>query len=136
MSRIGRWGGVRGGSEFFGPPPGGPPSAPPSKNLLGHFYEIVNTSSKPLAQAQSIGTLFGQIGVRGGSVDMSNSLRQTRLGAGRGVSQANGAAIHSKLPKLCQHEIVNRIMRKWKQCGTVQASCGCLVGHLCTSVRI
>jgi len=45
-------------------------------------------------------------------VDISNSQRHTRSGAGRGVSQANGAAIHSKLPGLCQHEIVSRIMRK------------------------
>jgi len=83
---------------------------PPSKNLLGHFYEILNMSSEPSAQAQSIGTLLGQIGLRGGSVDMSNSQRHKRLGAGRGVSQANGAAIHSKLPGLCQHELVSRIM--------------------------
>jgi len=79
---------------------------------------------------------LGNLGQGGGSVDMSNSQRHTRLGAGRGVSQANGVAIHSKLQGLCQHEIVSRIMRKWKQCGTVRASCGCLVGHLCKGVRI
>jgi hypothetical protein len=39
------------------------------------------------------------------------------LGAGRGVSQANGAAIHSKPLGLCQHEIVSKILKKWKQCG-------------------
>ena len=41
---------------------------------------------------------------------MSKSQRLKRSGAGRGVSQANGAAIHSKLPGLCQHELVSRIM--------------------------
>ena len=67
---------------------------------------------------------------------MSKSQRHTRLGAGRGVSQANGAVIHFKLPGLCQHEIVSGIMKKRKQCGAVQASCGCLVGHVGTGVRI
>jgi len=72
----------------------------------------------------------------GGSVDMSKSQRHTRLGAGRGVSHANGAAIHPKLTGLCQHEIVSEILKKWKYCGTVQASCGCVVGHMCMGVRI
>jgi hypothetical protein len=103
MSQIGGGEGVWGGPDFF-----------------GNF----NISSESSAQAQSIGTLFGQIGLRGGTVDMSNSQRHTRLGAGRGVRQANGEAIHSKLPGLCQHEIVRKILKKWKQCGTVQARCG------------
>ena len=49
--------------------------------------------------------------------------------AGRGVSQANGAAIHSKLPGLCQHEIVSGILKKGSitDYGVVQASYGCLV---------
>jgi len=68
-------------------------------------------------------------------VDMSESQGHTRSGAGRGVSQANGAATHSKLLGLCQHEIVSKILKKWKQCGAVQASCGCLVGHVCMGVR-
>ena len=128
MSQIGRGAGGGGVQSFWDPP---------SKILLGHSYEILSISSESSAQAQSIGTLLGQIGLRwGGPVDVSNSQRHTRSGAGRRVSQANGAAIHSKLPGLCQHEIVRRIMRKWKQCGTVQASCGCLVGHLCMGVRI
>jgi hypothetical protein len=67
---------------------------------------------------------------------MSKSQRHTCLGAGRGVSQVTGAAIHSKLTGLCQHEIVSRILKKWKQCGAVQASCGCLVGHVCMGVHI
>jgi len=46
----------------------------------------------------SIGTLFEEIRLNGGSVDKPTSQRQTRLGAGRGVSQAKGEAIHSKLP--------------------------------------
>ena len=59
---------------------------------------------------------------------MSKSQRHTRSGAGRGVSQANKAAIYPKLTGLCQHEIVSGILKEWKQCGTVQASYGCLVG--------
>ena len=69
-------------------------------------------------------------------MDMSKSQRLKRSGAGRGVSQANGAAIHSKLPGLCQHEIVSKILKKWKQCWTVHASYGCPVGHVCMGVRI
>ena len=67
---------------------------------------------------------------------MSKSQRLTLLGAGRKVSQANGAAVHSKLSGLCQHEIVSGILKKWKQYGTVQASYGCLVGHVCMGVSI
>jgi len=39
-------------------------------------------------------------------VDMSKIQRHTDSGAGRGVSQANEAAIYPKLTGLCQHEIV------------------------------
>ena len=42
------------------------------------------------------------------------------------MSQANGAAIHSKFPGLCQHEIVSGTLEERKQCGVVQASTGCL----------
>ena len=69
-------------------------------------------------------------------MDMSKSQRHTRSGAGRGISQANEAAIHSKLPEFCQHKIVSGILKKWIQCGTVQASYGCLVGRVCVGVRI
>jgi hypothetical protein len=69
-------------------------------------------------------------------VDMSKSQGHTRSSAGRGVSQANEAAICPKLTTLCQHEIVGGILKKWKQCWTVHASYGCLVGHVCTGVRI
>jgi hypothetical protein len=120
-------GGVRGGLEVFGPP---------SKNLLGHSYENLNPSAESSAQAQSTGTLFEQIGLRRGSVDLSKSQRHTRSGAGRGVSQANKAAIYPKLTGLCQHEIVSGVLKNWKQCGTVQASYGCLVGHVCMGIRI
>jgi hypothetical protein len=67
---------------------------------------------------------------------MSQSQRHKRSIAGCGVSQANGAAIHSKLPGLCQHEIVSRILKKRKQCGVVQASYGFLVSHVGMGVRI
>ena len=74
--------------------------------------------------------------VKGGSIDMSKSQRHTRSGAGCGVSQTNGAAFPYKVPELCQHEIVSGFLKKWKQCGAVQASCGCLVSHVCMDVRI
>jgi hypothetical protein len=48
-------------------------------------------------------------------VDIFKSQRHTRSGAGRGVSQANGTA--PKLTGLCQHEIVSKTLKKWKQCG-------------------
>ena len=92
---------------------------PPSRILLGHFHGIVNISSESSAQAPSIDTRFGCIGLQGVSVDMSKSQRHTRSSADRGVSQANEAAIHPKLTGLCQHEIVSGILKKWKQCGTV-----------------
>jgi len=44
------------------------------------------------------------------------------------VRQDNGAAIHSKLPGLCQHGLV-RIIMLWKPCGAVQAS-SCVHGRL------
>ena len=44
---------------------------------------------------------------------MSTNQRHTRWGAGRGVSQANEAAINPKLTGLCQHEIVSEIQKKW-----------------------
>jgi len=69
-------------------------------------------------------------------VDTTKSQRHARSGACRGVSQANGAAIHSNLPGSCQHEIVSGILKEWKQRGAVQASCGCLVGHVCMGVCI
>ena len=69
-------------------------------------------------------------------MDMSKIKRHTRSGAGRGVSKANGAATHPKLTEWGQHEMVREILKEWKQCGTVQASCGCLVGHVCMGVRI
>ena len=58
----GEWGGAGGGQTFLDPP---------SRKLLGHYYEILNMSSESSAQAQSIGTLFEQIGLRGGTVDMA-----------------------------------------------------------------
>jgi hypothetical protein len=61
---------------------------------------------------------------------MSIIQRHVRSGVGHGVSHANGAAIHSKPPGLCQHEIVSGALKKWKQFEAVQASCGCLVGHV------
>ena len=63
---------------------------------------------------------------------MSKSQRHTRSGAGRGVSQANEAAIYPKLTGLCQHGN----LKKLKQCWTVQAIYGCLVGHVCMGVHI
>ena len=95
-----------GGSEFYfwNPPP----------SILGYSCEILNIPSE---SSTSIGTLFGQVGLRGVPVDMSKSWRHTRSGAGRGVSQANGAANHPKLTGLCQHEIASKTLKKWKQCG-------------------
>ena len=69
-------------------------------------------------------------------MDLPKRQRHTRSSAGRGVSQANEGAIYPKLTGLCQHEIVNGILKKRKQCGTVQASYGYLVGHVCMGVRI
>ena len=96
----------RGGAHrvFWTPPP----------KIYGHSYEILNTSSESPAQARSIGTLFEQFGLKGGSVDMSKSQRHTRSGAGRGVSQANEATIYPKLTGLCQLEIVSGNLKKWK----------------------
>ena len=69
-------------------------------------------------------------------MDMSKSQRHTCSGAGSGVSHANEAAISLKLTGLCQHAVVSGILKNWKQCGTVQASYGCLVGHVLMGVHI
>ena len=67
MGRIG--GGAGGGLSFLDPP---------SKNLLGHSYKILNISAESSAQAQSIGTLFEQIGLRGGGLWTCSKVRGTR----------------------------------------------------------
>ena len=120
--------GSGGGSEFFGPPLQkftGP--------LLRNFKYIIGIfGSSPVNWHP-----FGANWVVGwGSVDMSKSQRHTRSGACSGASQADEAAIYPKLTGLCQHEIVSGILMKWKQGGTVQASYGCLVGHVFMGVRI
>jgi hypothetical protein len=75
-----------GGSELFW---GGPKHFWP---LLRHFNCIIGIlSSSPVDWHP-----FEQIGLREGSVDMSKRQRHTRSSTGRGVSQANEAAIHSK----------------------------------------
>ena len=48
---------------------------------------------------------------------MSKIQRHPRSGAGRGVSQDNGAAIHSKLPGLCPHYIVSGILKNGSNVG-------------------
>ena len=63
----GGWWGVEGkftGFQFWDPP---------SRILLGHFQGTVNKSLESSAQAQSIGTLFEQIGLRGGSGHVQKS---------------------------------------------------------------
>jgi len=64
-------------------------------------------------------------------VDMSKSQRHTRLGAGRGVSQANGAAFHSKLTKLCQHRVINGNLKAMWDCASQLWVPGrsCMHGH-------
>ena len=59
---------------------GGVPSFldPPSRIFLVHFLENINTSAESSAQAQSIGTLFEQIGFRGGSGGNVRKVRGTR----------------------------------------------------------
>ena len=107
---------------------------PPSKNysaLLQNFKYISGILSPSTVDWHPL----GHNGLRGGPVDMSKSQRHTRSGARHGVSQANEAAIYPKLTELRQHEIVSGILKNWKQCGTMQASYGCLVGHVCMGVR-
>ena len=85
---------------------------PPSKNLLGHSYKILIYQRNPQLKPSRFAPFLGNLDLGGGSVDMSKSQRHTRSGAGRGISQANGAAIHFKLPELRQHEIISGIMKK------------------------
>jgi len=121
-----RRGGGAGGSRVFWTPPPKIYWVTPTKFQIYHR----NVQLKPS------GTLFEQIELRGGSVDMSKSQRHTRSGVGHGVSHANEAAINPKLTGLCQHEMVSGIPKNWKCCGTVQAIYGCLVGHVFMGVRI
>ena len=57
-----------------------------SSSFLGQSYGALNAASESSAQAQSIATLFEQIGYKGVSVDRSKSQRHMLSGAGRGVS--------------------------------------------------
>jgi len=126
MSRIGG-GGVRGVQSFLDPP---------SKNLPGHSYEISNLSSESSAQIQSIGTLFEQIGLRKGVCGHVQKSEAHALGCRPRVESSQWSSNSPQLTGLCQHEIVSGILKKWKYCGAVQASYGCLVGHVCMGVRI
>ena len=124
-------GGVWVGSEFFEPP-----FALPAK-FTGPLLRDFKYISGILSSSSVDWYPFEANWVTGGgSVDMSKSQRHMRSGADRGVSQANEAAINPKLTGLCQDEIVRGILKKWKQCGTVQANYGCLVGYMCMGVRI
>ena len=69
MGPIGGGGGSGEGSDFFGPP---------YQNFMGHSYAILNTSSESSAQVQSIGTLFEEIGLRGGGLWTCPKSRGTR----------------------------------------------------------
>ena len=88
---------LQGGSEFF---KGG------LQNFSGPLLQNLKYTVGILSLSPVDWHPFRANWVKGGSMDMSKSQRHMRLGAGRGVSQANGAAIHPKLTGLCQHEIV------------------------------
>jgi len=74
------------GVRFFG---GGPKHFWPLLRLFNYTVGIL--SSSPVDWHPFWANL-----VKGGFVDMSKRQRHTRSGTGRGVSQANEAAIHSK----------------------------------------
>ena len=123
-----REGGSGGGPSFFGPP---------LQNFTGPLLRNIKYISGILSSSPVDWHPFRANWIKGGgSVDMFKSQRHTRSGAGRGLSEANEAANYPKLTGLCQHEIVSGNLKKWKQCETVQASYGCLVGHVCMGVRI
>jgi hypothetical protein len=120
-------GGGRGRSDFFGPP-----LQKITGPLLRNFEYVIGIfSSSPVDWHP-----FRANWVKGGDCGHGLKSEARALGAGRGVSQANEAAIYPKLTELCQHDIVCGILKNCKQCGTVQASYGCLVGHVCMGVRI
>jgi len=64
---------------------------------------------------------------------MSTSQRGAQLGC-RLRGEASQRSSH--LPRSCQHKILGGMLKKWEQFGTVQASYGCLVDHVCIGVRI
>ena len=68
MGPIGKGGG-RGGPEFLGPP---------HQNFTGPLLRKFKISSESSAQAQSIGTLFEQIGLRGWGLWTCPKVRGTR----------------------------------------------------------
>ena len=113
------WGGLQ---DFSGP-------------LLRNFKYIVGILSSSPVDSHPFWANWVKGGVCG-HVQNSEAHAHTRSSAGLGVSQANEAAINLKLTGLCQHEIVSGIVKKWKQCGTVQASYGCLVGYVCMGFHI
>ena len=68
---------------------------PPPPEIMGHFYETLNIPAESSETSRPVDLHpFWANWVRGGSVEMSKSQRHTRLGAGRGVSQAKEAAIY------------------------------------------
>ena len=80
-----------GGASFFGGVSGGLQKF--SGPLLRNFKYIVGILSSSPVDSHP----FWANWVKGGSVDMSKSQRNTRSGLGRGVREANEAAIYPKL---------------------------------------
>jgi len=89
-----RGGGARGGTFFWGWSP---------KKDFGHFYGLSNISSDSWAQAQSIHTLFEQIGSRGGYVDMSKGQRHALWCRPRGESSQRSSDNPFLLPPAQTH---------------------------------
>ena len=124
-------GGVWGGPSFFDPP------VPPLQKFTGPLLRNFKFISGIFSSSPVDWHPFKANWVKGGGLWTCPKVKGTpRLGTGRGMSQANEAANNLKFTGLCQHEIVSGILKKWKQCGTVQASYGCLVGHVCMGVCI
>ena len=96
-------GGGRGRSDFFGPP-----LQKITGPLLRNFEYVIGIfSSSPVDWHP-----FRANWVKGGDCGHGLKSEARALGAGRGVSQANEAAIYPKLTGLCQHEIVSGILKK------------------------
>ena len=97
-------GGGVGGFRLFG--------TPPPEFYWGIFFRNYNYIFRILSSSPVDGHPFWVNWVKGGVCGHFQKSQAHALGAGRGVSQANEAAIYPKFTEMCQHEIVSGILKK------------------------
>ena len=123
----GKGGGVWGGSEFFGPPLQtftGP--------LLQNFKYIIGILSSNPVDWHPLWAIW----VKGGVCGHVQKSEAHALGCRPLGDSSQWSSSLPQTYRIVQAWDSQWNSEKWKQCGTVQVSYGCLVGHACMGIRI